>query len=121
MPKTILIVDDSPSVRRMVSMTLKGAGYTVVEADDGRTALTVAQQSRPDIVITDQNMPNLDGIGFIKAFRALPQAAGVPVIFLSTETAEAVKQQARAVGAIGWMTKPFDDQKLLSVVSRVAN
>ncbi|WP_138466612.1 response regulator [Poseidonocella sp. HB161398] len=120
MQKTILVVDDSPSVRRMVSMTLKGAGFAVVEADDGRAALAAAERSLPDIIITDQNMPNLDGIGFIKAFRALPQSAGVPVIFLSTETEDAIKAQARAVGAIGWMTKPFNDEKLLSVVKRVA-
>lgn len=120
MSKTILVVDDSPSVRRMVAMTLKNAGYAVVEAEDGQKALDKVAIARPNIVITDQNMPNMDGIGFIRAFRARPESNGVPVIFLSTETEGTLKQKAREAGAIGWMTKPFNDQKLLSVVNKVA-
>ncbi|KAA9008010.1 response regulator [Histidinibacterium aquaticum] len=119
MTRTVLVVDDSPSVRRMISMTLKGAGYSVVEAEDGQMALERASSARPDAVITDQNMPRLDGLGFVRAFRARPEGRGVPVVFLSTETDAAKKDQARAAGAIGWMVKPFDQAKLLDVMRRV--
>lgn len=119
MTRTILVIDDSPSVRRLICSTLRMAGFETVEAPDGQSALDVATRVRPAVVITDQNMPVLDGIGFIKAFRAKPESAGVPVIFLSTENRDDVKQRARDAGAIGWMTKPFDDRKLLAVVSKV--
>ncbi|MBE9636319.1 response regulator [Salipiger mangrovisoli] len=119
MKRTVLVVDDSASVRRLISSTLRAAGYDTIEATDGQDALSIARTARPAAVITDQNMPNLDGLGFIRAFRALPGTAGVPVIFLSTENAETLKQKARAAGALGWMTKPFDDRKLLNVVSKV--
>ncbi|MCF3932953.1 response regulator [Acuticoccus sp. M5D2P5] len=120
MTKTILAVDDSPSVRQMVQMTLKGAGYTVVEAVDGEDALDKARRGRFDAVITDQNMPKLDGIGFIRRFRELPTAVGVPVVFLSTESRDDLKAEARAAGATGWMTKPFDQTMLLNVVKKIA-
>lgn len=119
MSRPILVVDDSESVRRLISSTLRMAGYETVEACDGQVALGVARGAAPCAVITDQNMPNLDGIGFIRAFRQMPGSAGVPVIFLSTENADTLKQKAREAGAIGWMTKPFDDQKLLSVIRKV--
>ncbi|WP_417741391.1 response regulator [Salipiger sp.] len=119
MSRPILVVDDSDSVRRLISSTLRLAGYDTVEAPDGQAALGLARSAVPRAVITDQNMPNLDGIGFIRAFRKMPGSAGVPVIFLSTENAAALKQTAREAGAIGWMTKPFDDKKLLSVVKKV--
>ena len=118
MSKTILVVDDSPSVRRMVSMTLKGAGYAVVEAEDGQAGLDSAKASRPDAIITDQNMPRLDGLSFIKAFRAAG-GTGVPVVFLSTENEGGLRDQARAAGALGWMTKPFDQAKLLDVMKKM--
>lgn len=116
---TVLVVDDSPSVRQMIAKTLTGAGYQVVTASDGQEALDRTRQSRPDAVITDQNMPRLDGLSFCRAFRQRPENRGVPVIFLSTESAEAIKQKAREAGAIGWMVKPFDQQKLLGVMERV--
>jgi two-component system chemotaxis response regulator CheY len=119
MSRRVLVVDDSPSVRRMVAMTLRGAGYEVTEAQDGQEALDSVAAIRPHAVLTDQNMPRLDGLGFIRAFRARPESQGVPVIFLSTESEGALKDQARAAGAIGWMTKPFDQQKLLSVMAKV--
>ena len=119
MPRPILVVDDSDSVRRLISSTLRIAGYDTVEAADGQAALGVARSTAPAAVITDQNMPRLDGIGIIRAFRKLPGSAGVPVIFLSTENADNLKQKAREAGAIGWMTKPFDDKELLSVVKKV--
>ena len=119
MSRKVLVVDDSASIRRMVAMTLRGAGYQVEEASDGQDALDRVASYRPDAVLTDQNMPRLDGLSFIRAFRARPESRGVPVIFLSTETEGAIKDQARAAGAIGWMTKPFDQQKLLSVMAKV--
>lgn len=119
MSRRVLVVDDSASVRQMISSTLKAAGYDVVTASDGQEALDLTGRLRPDAVITDQNMPRLDGLGFCRAFRARPENQGVPVVFLSTESEEAVRQKARAAGAIGWMVKPFDQQKLLGVMRRL--
>lgn len=119
MTKTILAIDDSPSVRMMVQMTLSGAGYTVVLAVDGEDGLQKAAEHRPDAVLTDQNMPRLDGIGSIRRFRQSPASAGVPVVFISTESSQGVVQQARDAGATGWIVKPFDQAKLLSVVSKL--
>lgn len=120
MSKTILAVDDSPSVRQMVRLTLVGAGYTVVEAVDGQDALEKATAQRFDAILTDQNMPRLDGIGFIRKFRTLPEGKGVPIVFLSTELQDTLKAQAKEAGAIGWMIKPFDQAQLLAVVKKVA-
>ncbi|SNX74886.1 two-component system chemotaxis response regulator CheY [Cereibacter ovatus] len=120
MSKTILAVDDSPSVRQMVRLTLVGAGYTVVEAVDGQDALEKATAHRFDAILTDQNMPRLDGIGFIRQFRTLPEGKGVPIVFLSTESQDTLKAQAKEAGAIGWMIKPFDQAQLLAVVKKVA-
>lgn len=119
MSKTILTVDDSPSVRRMLSMTLEEAGYAVVEAVDGQDGLSKALVQRFDAIITDQNMPNLDGLGFIRAFRQLPQGKGVPIVVLSTDSEEGLKAQAREAGALGWMVKPFTPEKLLAVMKKV--
>ncbi len=119
MTKTILAIDDSPSVRMMVQMTLSGAGYTVVLAVDGEDGLEKALAHRPDAVLTDQNMPRLDGLGFIRKFRQSPVSAGVPVVFISTESSSNIVQQARDAGATGWIVKPFDQTKLLSVVSKL--
>lgn len=119
MSRRILVVDDSPSIRRMVALTLKGAGYDVVEAEDGQAALDRTAAERFDAVLTDQNMPRLDGLGFIQEFRKRPEGQGVPVVVLSTESEGGLKDSARAAGATGWMTKPFDQAKLLSVMSRV--
>jgi two-component system chemotaxis response regulator CheY len=119
MTKTILAIDDSPSVRMMVQMTLTGAGYSVVLAGDGEEGLEKALAHRPDAVLTDQNMPRLDGIGFIRKFRQAQQSAGVPVVFISTESSPATMQQARDAGATGWIVKPFDQAKLLSVVGKL--
>ena len=119
MSKTILAVDDSPSVRQMVRLTLAGAGYTVVEAVDGQDALEKATAQRFDAILTDQNMPRLDGIGFIRQFRTRPEGKGVPIVFLSTESQDTLKAQAKEAGAIGWMIKPFDQAQLLAVVKKV--
>lgn len=120
MTKTILAVDDSPSVRQMVRLTLTGAGYSVVEAVDGQDALEKASAQKFDAILTDQNMPRLDGISFIRKFRGNAASVGVPIVFLSTESHDALKQQAREAGAIGWMMKPFDQAQLLAVVKKVA-
>lgn len=119
MTKTILTIDDSPSIRRMVRMTLHEAGYDVIEGVDGQDGLEKATASRVDAVIVDQNMPRLDGIGMIRAFRQHPNGQGVPVIVLSTESEENLKQQARDAGALGWMVKPFTQDKLLAVIRKV--
>ncbi|SFD72571.1 response regulator [Roseivivax sediminis] len=119
MPSNILVVDDSPSVRNMIANTLKAAGYAVDTAVDGEDALEVSRRRPVHAVITDQNMPRLDGLGFCRAFRARPENRGVPVVFLSTESEASVKEKARQAGAIGWMIKPFDQQKLLDVIGRV--
>lgn len=119
MPKTILAVDDSPSVRTMVRLTLTGAGYDVIEAVDGEDGLAKAQANHVDAILTDQNMPRLDGLGFIRRFRQLPKSVGVPIVFLSTESQDALKLQAKDAGATGWMVKPFDQPQLLAVVRRM--
>ncbi|MCB6182766.1 response regulator [Leeia sp. TBRC 13508] len=119
MPKTVLTVDDSASIRQMVAFTLKSAGYTVVEAPDGNAGLATAKSSNIDLILTDQNMPGMDGLTLIKALRALPQYRSTPILMLTTEAGDAMKQQGRAAGATGWLVKPFDPQKLLEVVKKV--
>lgn len=119
MAKTILTVDDSPSIRRMVAMTLQEAGYSVIEAVDGQDGLKKALAQPVDAIITDQNMPNLDGLGFIRALRQHPAGQGVPIVVLSTDSEDDLKAQARAAGALGWMVKPFTEDKLLAVVKKV--
>jgi two-component system chemotaxis response regulator CheY len=119
MAKTILAVDDSASIRQMVSFTLKGAGYEVVEAVDGQDGLNKSKNKACNLVLTDQNMPNMDGLTLIKSLRATPQYKTVPILMLTTESGEAMKAQGRAAGATGWLVKPFDPQKLLEVVKKV--
>ena len=118
MAKTIITVDDSATVRQMVKFTLADAGYTVMEAIDGKDAL--AKLSGPvNLVITDLNMPNLDGIGLIRALRANPGFKGIPILMLTTESQDSTKQAGKAAGATGWIVKPFTPQQLLAVVKRV--
>ncbi|MBF0466899.1 MAG: response regulator [Nitrospirae bacterium] len=119
MSKTIMTVDDSASVRQMVSFTLKGAGYTVVEAVDGKDALTKITGAPVNMVITDLNMPNLDGIGLIRAIRALPDFKFIPIIMLTTESQDTRKQEGKSAGATGWIVKPFKPDQLLGVVKKV--
>jgi len=118
MVKVILTVDDSASVRQMVKFTLADAGYSVLEAVDGRDALSKLAQ-RIDLVITDLNMPNLDGIGLIRGIRAIPSCKGLPIVMLTTESQESRKQEGRAAGATGWIVKPFSRQQILAVVRKV--
>ncbi len=118
MDKTILTVDDSATVRQMVKFTLSDAGYSVMEAVDGKDAL--AKLTRPvNLVITDLNMPNLDGIGLIRSLRANPAFKGMPIVMLTTESHDTSKQAGKAAGATGWIVKPFTPQQLLAVVRRV--
>lgn len=119
MSKSVLVIDDSPSIRRMVAMTLGAAGYSVTEADDGKTGLMRASDSRFDMIITDQNMPGMTGLEFIKAFRSDPSNRGVPILFLSTDTDGNLKNAARDAGALGWLAKPFEPPRLLAVTSKV--
>ena len=119
MAKTVLCVDDSASIRQMVGFTLKSSGYEVVEAVDGMDGLDKAKAKSVNLVLTDQNMPRMDGLTLIKSLRALPQYKSVPILMLTTESSEAMKAQGRAAGATGWLVKPFDPQKLIEVVKKV--
>jgi two-component system chemotaxis response regulator CheY len=119
MAKTVLSVDDSSSIRQMVSFTLKGAGYEVIEASDGQEGLEKAKMRTVDMVLTDQNMPRMDGLTMIKNLRALPSYRNVPILMLTTESGDAMKQQGKAAGATGWLVKPFDPAKLLEVTKKV--
>jgi two-component system chemotaxis response regulator CheY len=115
----ILAVDDSASIRQMVAFTLKGAGYGVVEAVDGEDGLAKAKSNDVSLVLTDQNMPKMDGLTLIKSLRGLAKYAAVPILMLTTESSDAMKSQGRAAGATGWLVKPFDPPKLLEVVKKV--
>ena len=115
----ILAVDDSPSMRKMVSFTLTGAGYQVIEAVDGQDAYEKAQSQSFDLVLTDQNMPRLDGLGLTRKLRDHPQFKTTPILMLTTESSDLMKQAGREAGATGWLVKPFDPTKLLEVIKKV--
>lgn len=119
MNKNILSVDDSASIRQMVKMTLTGAGYDVVEACDGTDALGKAKGRSVNMVVTDLNMPNMDGLSLIRELRKLPEYRGVPIVLLTTESDDEKKKEAKAAGATGWITKPFKQDQLLAVVKKV--
>lgn len=118
--KTILTVDDSASIRQMVSLTLSSAGYKVVEAGDGAEGYAKATAGTVHAVITDLNMPNMNGLEFIRKFRAHPASKGVPILLLTTESSEELKRQAKEAGAIGWIVKPFKPDQLLAAIKKVA-
>ncbi len=119
MSKVIMTVDDSASVRQMVAFTLRQNGYDVVEAVDGQDALNKLGGTKVDMLITDLNMPNLDGIGLIKGARALPACKFIPMIMLTTESQDGKKQEGKAAGATGWIVKPFKPEQLMAVVKKV--
>ena len=119
MGKIVLTVDDSASIRQMVSFTLKSAGYEVIEAVDGQDGLDKAKAKTVNLVLTDQNMPRMDGLTLIRNLRATPQYKSTPILMLTTESSDAMKSQGRAAGATGWLVKPFDPQKLIEVVRKV--
>ena len=119
MTKTVLSVDDSASVRQMVKLTLAGAGYEVIQACDGAEGLEKARGAAADVVLTDLNMPGMNGLALIRELRKLPTYTGVPIVLLTTESDAERKQQAKAAGATGWITKPFQPEQLLSVTKKV--
>ncbi|MCP5329125.1 MAG: response regulator [Steroidobacteraceae bacterium] len=119
MSNVILAVDDSPSMRQMVGQTLRAAGYDVIEAADGVEALEVAKERVVDVVITDVNMPNMDGITLVTRLRALPSYRLVPLLLLTTESAPERKAEGKQAGATGWMAKPFNPDQLLATLARV--
>ena len=118
MAKTILAVDDSASIRQLVSFTLRSAGFEVIEAVDGEDALSRLKGS-VHLVITDLNMPRMDGIELLKRIRSSPTYRFVPVIILTTESQDGRKQAGKAAGATGWIVKPFSGEQVLTVLKRV--
>jgi two-component system chemotaxis response regulator CheY len=117
--KTVLTVDDSRTIRDMLRMALVDAGYRVVQAVDGVDGLAKLQGEIPDAIITDINMPHLDGFGFIEAVRGDPRHRATPILVLTTESDQAMKDRARAAGATGWIVKPFNPEKLAASLRRV--
>lgn len=117
----ILTVDDSKSLRHTVSITLKRAGYDVIEAVDGEDGLAKALAHPVALILADQNMPNMDGLSMIRALRGRPQYSKVPILVLTTESSDEMKQLGRAAGATGWIVKPFDPERLIEVVKKVIN
>lgn len=120
MPKKALTVDDSKTMREMVSFTLKGAGYEVIEAEDGEDALRRLGGASVDVIVTDLNMPNMNGIELIRRLRANPTYQYTPILMLTTEADDSKKNEGKAAGATGWIVKPFHPEKLVQVVAKVA-
>jgi two-component system chemotaxis response regulator CheY len=119
MAKTILIVDDSASVRQVVGITLRGAGYDVIEGTDGANGLTKLTGQRVHLIISDVNMPNMDGISFVKAVKQLPAYKFTPVVMLTTESQEDKKREGQQAGAKAWIVKPFQPAQLLAAVEKL--
>jgi two-component system chemotaxis response regulator CheY len=119
MARLILTVDDSESIRLMMKLTLTSEGYDVIQAADGIEALELAHSRVADLVLTDINMPRMDGLALIKELRALPEYKTVPMLILTTESGQDRKQMGKASGATGWLVKPFNDRQLLATISRV--
>jgi len=118
MPKTVLIVDDSASMRQLVAFTIKDAGYDVLLAENGKDALEKMSRAKVDMVITDLNMPEMDGITFIRELRGKADYKFIPIIMLTTESQDVKKQEGRAAGASGWIVKPFSPSQLMDVVKK---
>lgn len=118
--KTVLTVDDSRTMRDMLRLALAGSGYRVVQAVDGLDGLEVLEAQGADVIITDINMPRLDGFGFIERVRSDERHRGTPILVLTTESAPEIKERARDAGATGWIVKPFDPEKLRSAIRRVS-
>jgi two-component system, chemotaxis family, chemotaxis protein CheY len=115
----ILAVDDTRALRNMLAACLKKGGHEVLVACDGEEALSQLRRHKPDMVITDLNMPRMNGLEFIEAARRIPEGQSLPILLLTTETAQALKDKAREVKATGWLTKPFDPNHILSLVSQL--
>jgi len=119
MAKNILIVDDSASVRQVVSIALRGAGYDVLEGCDGKDALSKLQGQKVHMIISDVNMPNMDGISLVKAVKQLPAYKFTPIVMLTTESQESKKREGQEAGAKAWIVKPFKPDQLLGVVQKL--
>lgn len=119
MAKTIMIVDDSASMRQVVGITLKGAGYVVIEGRDGKDALAKLTGQKVHLIISDVNMPVMDGITFLKEVKAMPAYKFTPVIMLTTESEESKKREGQAAGARAWVVKPFQPEQLLGAVQKL--
>ncbi len=116
---TILLVDDSATIRNMLKATLEPSGYRILEASGGRAGLEIVRQEALDLLICDQNMPGLDGLGLVKAIRAGSNNRNVPILILTTETSDAMKSAFRAAGASGWMSKPFTPERLETALNKL--
>ncbi len=123
MGNTILIVDDSSTMRQLVRATLAGAGFAVVEAEHGQDALDklngLSNGSAPQLIITDLNMPVMDGFTFIRAIRAMPAHQKTPILMLTTESDDTKKQEGRSAGATGWIVKPFNPDRMLGLIQKI--
>lgn len=116
---TVLTVDDSASMRQMVAFSLKSVGHVVEQAEDGSQALKVAQTIAFDLVITDVNMPNMDGISLTRELRGLVNYKFTPILLLTTESTPEKKMEGKSAGATGWLVKPFEPDQLLATIQRV--
>jgi two-component system chemotaxis response regulator CheY len=119
MGKTVLVVDDSASIRQVVGIALKSAGYDVLDAADGKDALGKLKGQKIHLVISDVNMPNMDGITFLKELKKLPAYKFTPVIMLTTESQESRKQEGQAAGARAWVVKPFQPAQMMAAVAKL--
>ena len=119
MAKTILAVDDSASIRKMVAFTLKSAGYEVIEAIDGQDALDKANIHQVNLILTDINMPGMDGFKLLELLRKLTHYKSVPILMLTTESGDEIKAKGKMAGATGWLVKPFNPSRLLEVIGKV--
>jgi two-component system chemotaxis response regulator CheY len=119
MSASILTVDDSASIRLTTNVALSNAGYTVTEAINGAEGIAKATSGTYDLIVTDLNMPVMDGLTMIRELRKIPSQMGIPIIFLTTESDGSIKEQAKAAGATGWLTKPFDPDNLVKIVRKV--
>jgi two-component system chemotaxis response regulator CheY len=119
MTASILTVDDSPSIRVAIKIALTNAGYSVAEAGNGAEGIEKAKANAFDLIITDLNMPVMDGLTMIETMRRMPDQVGVPIVFLTTESDAAMKERAKAAGATGWLTKPFDPDQLVRIAKKV--
>jgi two-component system chemotaxis response regulator CheY len=120
MSKRVLTVDDSKTMLQMLQFALKQGGYEVIQGENGQEGLDLLDANEIDVIITDINMPVMDGITFIKELRKKPKNKATPVLILTTESSQAKKQEGRAAGATGWIVKPFDPGKLLEVIRKVS-
>lgn len=119
MAKKIMIIDDSASIRQVVNLTLKKAGYDVVEASDGKDALAKLNGDKLNLIVCDVNMPNMDGISFLKELKTNPKYKFTPVVMLTTESQETKKQEGKAAGARAWVVKPFKPEQMLEAISKL--